>query len=164
MARARKEGYRSGLEVAISAELKAQNVVFEYEPLDKKIEYLQPPTKRRYTPDFVLANGIIIETKGRFTSADRQKHLRIKEQHPELDIRFVFSDANAKLTKVSPTSYGMWCTKYGFQFAHRHIPKDWLCEKPRGYLLSGKEVDDSRNIRFNPTTGRCSYNSRKSTS
>ena len=32
-----------------------------------------------YTPDFVLPNGVIIETKGRFVAADRRKHLEIKK-------------------------------------------------------------------------------------
>ena len=33
--------------------------------------------------------------------ADRKKHLLIKEQHPELDIRFVFSRAGNKLSSKS---------------------------------------------------------------
>ena len=52
-----------------------------------------------YKPDWVLPNGIIIEGKGRFTSYDRAKHLLIKEQQPNLDIRFVFKYDN-KLHKT----------------------------------------------------------------
>ena len=44
----------------------------------------------------MLYNGIIIETKGRFTAADRRKHLLVRKQHPHLDIRFVFENSNAK--------------------------------------------------------------------
>ena len=43
---------------------------------------------RTYTPDFVLNNGIIIETKGRFMAADRRKHIAIKKQHPKLRYSF----------------------------------------------------------------------------
>ena len=69
-----------------------------------------------------------METKGRFTVSDRQKHLLIKEQQPELDIRFVFSNQNAKLYKGSKTTYAQWCEKNGFQYAHKTIPDDWLSE------------------------------------
>jgi hypothetical protein len=50
----------------------------------------------------------------------------IREQHPELDIRFVFSNQNAKLYKNSPTSYAQWCEKHGFLYAHKAIPDSWL--------------------------------------
>ena len=85
---------------------------------------------RMYTPDFVLPNGIIIETKGRFTVADRRKHILIKKQHPKLDIRFVFENENSKLRKGSKTSYGKWCEKHGFLYCNRVIPEKWL--KKRG--------------------------------
>lgn len=84
---------------------------------------------RTYTPDFVLDNGIIIETKGIFDNEDRRKHIAVREQHPELDIRFVFSNANAKLYKGAKTTYADWCDKQGFQYAHRVIPEDWLKEE-----------------------------------
>ena len=42
---------------------------------------------------------------------DRRKHLAIQKQHPELDIRFVFSNAQAKLYKGSKTRYSGWCEK-----------------------------------------------------
>ena len=55
-------------------------IPFIYEGM--KIEW-EDLAYRMYTPDFVLPNGIIIETKGRFTVADRRKHLLIKKQHPK---------------------------------------------------------------------------------
>ena len=124
-----KHGYRSGLEEKIAAELDAQNVQYGYETM--KIEFVQPEKKRKYTPDFVLPNGIIVETKGRFTTEDRHKHLWIKEQHPDLDIRFVFSNPNTRIRKGSNTTYAIWCQKNGFQFAARSIPQAWLNEKPK---------------------------------
>jgi len=104
-------------------------VPFEFEK--KKIKYEIPSRTATYTPDFeLLDNGIIIETKGYFDVADRQKHLLIQKQHPELDIRFVFSNPNTKLYKRSPTSYANWCEKHGFQYASKSIPDAWLNEKP----------------------------------
>lgn len=124
-----KHGYRSGLEEKIAAELQAQGVPYEYESM--KIQYLQPEKKRKYTPDFILPNGIIIETKGRFIPEDRQKHLLIKEQHPDLDIRFVFTNPNTPIRKGSNTTYAMWCQRNGFMFAARSIPEAWIKEKPK---------------------------------
>ena len=84
---------------------------------------------RTYTPDFILDNGIIIETKGRFLAIDRRKHLAIQKQHPALDIRFVFTNSRTKLRKGAKSSYGQWCDKYGFRYYDRIIPEDWLKEK-----------------------------------
>ena len=64
-----KHGYISGLEHAISLYLKKLKHKFDYEAI--KIEW-EDLTYRTYTPDFILNNGIIIETKGRFLAADRK--------------------------------------------------------------------------------------------
>ena len=118
--------YRSGLEQEAAAFLKDRQKKVEYEKL--KIEW-EDLKYRTYTPDFELDNGIIIETKGLFSAGDRRKHLEIQRQHPTLDIRFVFSNANAKLYKGAKSRYSDWCDKYGFQWAHRVIPEAWLKEK-----------------------------------
>jgi hypothetical protein len=77
----------------------------------------------------VLSNGIIIETKGMFTAADRRKHLAIQKQHPNLDIRFVFESSRRKLRKGAKSTYGEWCIKHGFRYYDRIIPEEWLKEK-----------------------------------
>jgi len=120
-----KYGYRSGLEGKVSDQLKEAGVDFEYESF--KIEYEVHET-RKYTPDFRLPNDIIVETKGRFVAADRKKHLLIKEQHPELDIRFVFSNSKAKLNKGAKSTYADWCDKHGFLYSDKWIPESWLKE------------------------------------
>jgi hypothetical protein len=118
-----KHGYRSGLEETIAKDLKEAGISFLYE--DKKITY-QVNQVRTYTPDFILPNGIIIETKGRFVVDDRMKHLMIREQYPHLDLRFVFSNSRNKIRKGSKTTYGDWCTKHGFLYADKRIPDEWL--------------------------------------
>jgi hypothetical protein len=120
-------GYRSGLEEKVGDQLREEGVDAQYEPF--KIPYLVPATQHKYTPDYVLPNGIIIETKGRFLPDDRKKHVLIREQYPGLDIRFVFSNPKAKLRKGSPTSYADWCEKNGFLYNSKTVPKDWLEEK-----------------------------------
>lgn len=92
---------------------------------------MKPSTNHTYTPDFVLRNGIIIEVKGKFETADRQKHILIKKQYPNLDIRFVFQNPNNKLYKGSRTTYAMWCEKYGFLYAHKTVPLSWYRESPK---------------------------------
>jgi len=126
--RALLAGYRSGLEEDTATFLKEKGIHFEYEKL--KIKWVDPKIKT-YTPDFVLDNGIVVETKGRFISSDRAKHLAVKSQHPEYDIRFVFTNSKAKLYKDSKTTYGMWCKKHGFQYADKVIPETWLRERKR---------------------------------
>lgn len=119
-------GYRSGLEEKVSEQLKELGVDFGYE--SEKIKFIQPAKNRTYTPDFILPNGIIIETKGRFVAADRMKHLYVKECHPDLDIRFVFSNSRSKLSKTAKSSYADWCEKHGFQYADKLIPEEWINE------------------------------------
>lgn len=121
-----KYGFRSGLEERIAESLTSKGVGFTFE--EKVIPYEKPSTKHRYTPDFILENGIIIESKGRFLVADRMKHLLVKQQHPQLDIRFVFSNSKAKISKGSKTSYADWCVKHGYKFADKEIPDSWLKE------------------------------------
>ena len=121
-----KYGYRSGLEHQLSLYLDEHKVKYDYENI--KIEW-EDLAYRTYTPDFILYNGIIIETKGRFLAADRRKHVAIKKQHPKLDIRFVFTNSRAKLSKGAKSSYADWCIKHGFRYYDRIIPEDWLKEK-----------------------------------
>ena len=103
-----KYGFRSGLEIAISKELDLNKVKYEFETI--KLKYTVPEKVHTYTPDFYLKEKeFFIETKGLFTSADRKKMRFIKEQHPELDIRFIFSNSKQKISKIIlpkyPTEY-----------------------------------------------------------
>ena len=123
-------GFRSGLEERVSEQLAFLNILDCYGI--KKIHFVQPAKNRNYTPDFWLPNGIIVETKGVFTVQDRQKHLLIKDQYPDLDLRFVFSNSKNKLRKGSKTTYADWCNKYDFIFADQLIPEEWINEKKRG--------------------------------
>ena len=123
-----KQGYRSGLELTVLNSLKGRGCEAKYECL--KIEW-EELAYRTYTPDFLLPNGILIETKGRFLSDDRKKHLLIQKQHPTLDIRFVFTNSRAKIRKGSKTTYGMWCERYNFSYADKDVPQEWINEKKK---------------------------------
>lgn len=123
-----KHGFRSGLEVKLGQQIQAATgKPPKYEVF--KIPYMVPETRHHYTPDFPLPNGIVIEGKGIFDSTDRAKHLFVQAQYPELDIRFVFSNAQAKINKGSKTTYAMWCEAHGIKWAHKEIPSEWFKEK-----------------------------------
>ena len=122
-----KHGYRSGFEHKVSDQLKENKIKFEYEKT--VIPYIKPETKHTYTIDFTLPNGILVETKGRWVPEDRKKHLLIKKQHPELDIRIVFMSGKTKIRKGSKTTYGMFCDKHGILWAEKTIPESWFSEK-----------------------------------
>ena len=118
--------FRSGLEDKVSKQLEAKGVNFDYERW--RIPYVIPASNHHYTPDFLLPNGIFIETKGLWEADDRKKHLIIKEAYPDIDIRFVFTSSRTKIYKGSPTSYGEFCEKRGILFADKLIPLEWLKE------------------------------------
>ena len=124
---AKKYGYRSGLEKTVADQIKKRGLRVKYEDPSSRISFTQPALDRTYTPDFILPNGIVVETKGRFTLEDRKKHLWIQEQ-TDYDIRFVFSSSKAKIRKGSKTSYADWCTKHGFLYADTLIPEEWFDE------------------------------------
>ncbi|WP_277612542.1 endonuclease I [Veillonella intestinalis] len=124
----RKRGYRervdksvrSNFEAKIKMNLLQDGVNFEYE----SVTYPYTIT-HKYTPDFVLGNGVIIEAKGLFLPEDRTKHLRIKKQHPELDIRFIFQK-DQWLTKSKKNKYSDWCKKHGFKYhIGDKVPVEW---------------------------------------
>ena len=124
-----REGYRSGLEDLVAKQLNTLPITYEYEPKSGRIHYTKPEKPSKYTPDFVFPEcNIIIETKGRFVTADRQKHLLIKAQHPHIDIRFVFSNSRSRISKLSSTTYAMWCDRHGFKYADKLVPEHWIKE------------------------------------
>lgn len=120
--------FRSGLEERVAKQLEDLKVKYEYET--ETITYTKPEEKGRYTPDFILDNGIYVETKGQFVTSDRKKHKLIKKQFGnKFDIRFVFSNPNARIGKKSKTTYADWCERYGFKYAAKDIPQSWIDEK-----------------------------------
>lgn len=115
-------------------------VTWKYEP--GRIPYISHHT---YTPDIILPappnmkavfehpeRYIIIEIKGRLTRANRQKHKNIKEQHPNLDIRFLLQNPNNRLeygSNRTQMTQAIWCTRNGFQWAGgTEIPEAWIME------------------------------------
>ena len=129
--------FRSKSEEKIYNLLKEKNIPCEYEK--GKIEYEWSENKT-YVPDFfLLKNGIILEVKGRFVLEDRKKHLFIRKQKPELDIRFIFDNPKAKLYKGGKMTNGTWCDKYKFKYSslREGVPEEWINERKRKNNLYG---------------------------
>jgi hypothetical protein len=125
----RQKGHKSGLETKIDEQLKLLGIDGEYE--QHEIKYTIPATHHTYKPDFKLPNGIYIESKGWFLPDDRKKHIFIKEQNPDIDLRFVLQSPNSKIYKGSKTTYAQWCEKNGFKWAKGSIPDEWINEPPK---------------------------------
>lgn len=119
---------RSGFEKKVKNSLEQQKAKYEYE--SEHLSYNVPASKHRYTPDFTLANGTIIEAKGKFDAAARKKMALVIEQNPDRDIRMLFM-RNNKITKTSKTKYSDWCDKRGVQWAASssgQVPEEWIVE------------------------------------
>jgi hypothetical protein len=129
-----KKAFRSGLEDKVATYLQTQKITFAYEPYS--IPWTSRPKKHRYTPDFLVrthsSNVIYLETKGLFDAADMEKHLMVKLQNPQLDIRFVFQRSAGWHTKVKTKSYAKWCQTHGFKYCDykdfKETLKEWINE------------------------------------
>lgn len=112
--------FRSAFERTLDAQLKRAGIGYKYEPI--KIKYT---ISHNYKPDWVLDNGIILEAKGYFRRGDVAKMRAVKAQNPDLDIRFIFMDADKKISGQKQT-HGDWCTRHGFPYASERVPVEWL--------------------------------------
>ena len=130
--------YRSGLEETTAAQLDDTGVQYTFESM--KIPYTVPSSNHTYTPDFIITTksgkSLIVETKGIWTYEDRVKHYLIRNQHPDLDIRFVFTRSKSTISKGSKTTYADVCEGKGrglfkgmvWKYADKKIPTEWLLE------------------------------------
>lgn len=99
-----------------------------YPQLTYETDKLKYTVEHTYNPDWKVKEGVYIETKGLWKAADRAKHKYIREQHPDVKVYLVFQNANNKLSRVSKTTYGDYCDKYGIEWTtlQKGIPTAWL--------------------------------------
>lgn len=129
-----EEGFRSGFELQVAILLKHMGVPYEFE--SEKLEWTPRPIKHNYTPDFKVktksGKTIYIETKGRFMPEDMEKHLAVKEQHPDKDIRIVFSNPYTWYRAAKTRTYAKWANANGIVWCGKtHLKKFlpmWLAE------------------------------------
>lgn len=114
--------FRSKFEAVVAASLTKRGMEYSYE--SKELPY---QLQNIYTPDFFLANGVVVEVKGLFSPEDRRKMVAVKSQHPKVDLRICFMDARKKLSKAPGSiTYGQWATRHGFVWSSGRIPTEWL--------------------------------------
>ena len=114
--------FRSGLEEQVAKLLEGLGITYEYE--SKRVPYT---IQHHYSPDFILPNHVLLETKGYWDAADRRKILAVKKDNPLLDLRMVFQSPFNKINKKSKTTYAMWCDKHEIPWTSYHnIPLEWL--------------------------------------
>lgn len=122
MNKVKRPKYRNTFEKEVAKQLKTLSIPFDYE---RDILYYY--VKKSYKGDFFIFDDLIIEAKGYFRGSDRSKMKHLKEQHPEIDFRFLFQ-SNNKISPKSKTRYSDWCEKNGFKYAIGTIPKEWQKE------------------------------------
>lgn len=122
-----KSPYKSKFESFFAGLLASAQIKIDYE--SDKFEYT---LKHKYNPDWkaekVTGGYVFFETKGLLDAQTRQKMKAVKEQNPDLDIRFVFQKAGNVIRKGSKITYGMWAEKNGFKWCEQHLPQEWLNE------------------------------------
>jgi len=130
--------YRSKLEERVCRDLNERRIKYSYEPYQIKYTSEVKPAhcancghkvvlkERNYTPDVVLANGIVIEIKGKFTGEMRSKMLAIRNCNPHLDIRMLFQSDNW-MTRKKAMRYSDWCERHGFIYhVGDKVPSSWV--------------------------------------
>ncbi len=151
--KAKRLGFRSGGEMHCCNQLEAAGIKYLYEERKLIIPYIIPESEHKYLPDFFLKkkDGTImyIDYKGEWDLKDREKHLLIQEQNPDLDIRMLFERDPSKQfigKRGTSASYADICTKgkgrgkwkkFSLPFSHVkrvrgqapvYIPREWLNE------------------------------------
>lgn len=137
MSKPLRKHFRSGFEYNLALQLYDAGVPYEYER--ERWEYLLPVhrglcdscagtkvySRRRYTADFFLPNGVVIEAKGKCTSVTRTQLAAVKQHNPDKDLRIVFMSDNW-LTSAHKSRYSDWAKQAGIPCAIGSIPKEWL--------------------------------------
>ncbi len=131
------EKFRSGLEVKVAQILRDNEIGYKYEQL--KIKWIPLPIERTYNPDFhdIVTKSkkkikLILEPKGRFMPDDMAKHLAVKMQHPEYDIRFIFQNSRKWYRAAKTRTYRKWCEENGFKccdiWEFNKVIQEWIAE------------------------------------
>lgn len=113
-------------EERVISDLNVRDVPYMYEP--EKLAYY---VERHYVPDLKVGT-MYVELKGYFRQDAQRKMKAVKAQHPELDIRFVFQNANATIQGAKKRKDGSkmtcaeWAERNGFVYSEGTIPEEWL--------------------------------------
>ena len=137
----KRKDVRSGYEERVRKNLDERGITYGYETV--KLRYTKDRCKHcgevfstgTYTPDFIIERlsgvRLVVECKGRFTSTDRTKMLRVIRDNPAEDIRLLFQ-RDQNIRKGSQTKYSTWCVKNNIKYDFgEEIPQVWIKEKAK---------------------------------
>jgi hypothetical protein len=119
----------SALEARVVSDLDREVVDFEFHP-----DPMHYTVTHRYTTDlkiFPLDGGdpFFVEVKGYWPADERNLWWKMRQQHPEVDIRLALQNPNQPISKGSKTSLGKWATKKGITWTSLAqgacLPKTW---------------------------------------
>lgn len=113
----KKIKYRSKLEERIHK----KHPYWLYEPKHLKVTY---KVEHTYQVDFVQPDeqNIYYEAKGYFRSGEARKYVEIQEQHPDIEIVFIFQNPFNKMPGARRRKDGTfltmaeWADKHGFRY------------------------------------------------
>lgn len=121
--KAKRSGrFKSGLEKDFADGCRRLGLPFVYEA--DRIQYSRPS---HYVPDWKIADGIYIETKGWLAPFQRANLIAFQEQYPDIRILLLFANASNRLSSKSKTTYGEWASRHGFEWAdfRNGVPTHW---------------------------------------
>lgn len=130
--------YRSAFEERLAQQLEEAGVEFEYEkytytfdvPVGQRLVCDECGgnsivREKRYTPDFFLPNGMVIEAKGKLLAEHRRVFEAFKLAFPEEDFRLIFMRDNL-LRKRGKHRYSDWARSAGIRYSIGRIDPEWL--------------------------------------
>ena len=85
----------------------------------------------RHVPDFLLPNGLLIETKGVMDVTYPQKVELLAVCHPSVMKRYrvCFGNADLITPKRGTLTYAQWAHKQGITWCEGDIPESWFMEE-----------------------------------
>jgi hypothetical protein len=135
-----REDFASGYEYKVYRDSVDRGLRIEYEPVTLDYERRikggrcgdcgsRNITKRaRYTPDFRIGGKFLIETKGKFDSAARQRMDDFILSRPDVKVAILFGYDNWT-TRKHLQRYTEWCAERGITAAvGDRIPEGWVIE------------------------------------
>jgi hypothetical protein len=135
--------YRTEFEATTAMRLIRRNISFEYEPA--RLRYTDKNGRKRITqPDFHLKpksndphGGMFVEAKSLLKNDHLSRYELLREQRPDLDIRFIFEQPDRTIShfgvadgegQTRAVSYSEWADMNGFKWSGEAIPNALLNE------------------------------------
>ena len=112
----------------IETQLKVHRLEYELNNKDNSIEYINCKKTKVFVPRFVMSDGMIVESVSYLLKQDCRKYLLLREQYPNLDIRFIFESADKYVSGGDGLTLAEWAASNKFHWANKLFPLEWMIE------------------------------------